>query len=230
MGTLNDLKRDVDWDTNWGYDILHYAPILNQAQKYKLRILGLHPSQELVDQVYEFGLAGLPDSVIAGVNTNSKLHWERFKKTTQEQMDNNTWDLSRVGSSSSLCDGGATAIDSFIQRSYEVQCFREEYMADTVAQHMGAQQLENNPWWVAILAGERHIVGRDGIPNRALRRMSARLAQHGTLLGTTTAAAATATATATAASAKWKKWNSNHTIMTKKKKKNTTTKNDTKNA
>eukprot|EP00957_Ditylum_brightwellii_P116041 8852935-Ditylum_brightwellii.AAC.1 len=69
----------------------------------------------------------------------------------------------------SICDG---AIESYIERLYEVQCFREEYMAETAALHMTKQEQTNNPGWVVILAGERHILGRDGIPNRALRRMA----------------------------------------------------------
>jgi len=165
--TINDLKRDVNWDSNWGYDILHYVSILNQAQKYKLRILGLHPSQELVDTVSEFGLAGLPDSVITNVNTKSKAHWEKFKQTTQETLEIKSND--GVGS---ICDG---AIESYIERLYEVQCFREEYMAETAALHMVKQEQKNNPGWVVILAGERHILGRDGIPNRTLRRMASML-------------------------------------------------------
>ncbi|MGK3741656.1 MAG: hypothetical protein ACI90V_008510 [Bacillariaceae sp.] len=47
-------------------------------------------------------------------------------------------------------------------------------MAETVALHMAKQEQQHkNPGWVVILAGERHILGRDGIPNRALRRMAA---------------------------------------------------------
>ena len=115
-----------------------------------------------MDKVSNFGLAGLPKNVIAGasINTKTKDHWERFKQTTQETMEDIKSD-----------DSG---IDAVIERLYEVQCFREEYMAETVALHMAKQdQQHKNPGWVVILAGERHILGRDGIPNRALRRMAA---------------------------------------------------------
>ena len=42
-------------------------------------------------------------------------------------------------------------------------------MAETVAMQMA----KKHSGWVVILAGERHILGRDGIPFRALRRMAA---------------------------------------------------------
>ena len=154
--TLSDLKRDTSWDTNWGYDMLHYAPILLNAQAHNLRILGLHPSQELVDTVSRKGLDGLPDSVIRDVDTTEAVHWERFRTDTRE---------------ATLAPGtDDSIIEAHIRRLYEVQCFREEYMAEMVAQHMAKQPCG----WVAILAGERHILGRDGIPDRALRRISAR--------------------------------------------------------
>ena len=55
-------------------------------------------------------------------------------------------------------------------RAYEVQCFREEYMAATAAAHLVAS---DGGGWLALLAGERHVRGRRGLPARTARRLAA---------------------------------------------------------
>ena len=46
---LNELFRDVDWQQTWGYDPLHYAPILEDARRTGMRLVGLSPPDELLD-------------------------------------------------------------------------------------------------------------------------------------------------------------------------------------
>jgi hypothetical protein len=87
-------------------------------------------SQNLVVMVSGFGLVGLPNLVIAGgVNTKSKDHWEQLKQTTQETIVSKSGNFNANGGVGLICDGG---IDSYIEQLYEVQCFREEYMVETV--------------------------------------------------------------------------------------------------
>ena len=113
--SVRDLQRDADWDRTWGYDILHYLPILSFAKKHSIRIVGLHPSDEEVDHV-------------------------------QRQS------LLEFGGCEELTDAAVTL-------------FREEYMAESAA-----LQMNNQPHgWVALLAGERHVMRRDGLPSRVLR-------------------------------------------------------------
>jgi hypothetical protein len=112
---IRDLQRETNWDTTWGYDILHYLPILLFAKKHGIHIVGLHPSDEQVEYV------------------------------KQEAISNYGY-----------CK---EAID------IAVTLFREEYMAENAAIQMNRQPYG----WVALLAGERHILRRDGLPSRALR-------------------------------------------------------------
>mmetsp|Transcript_20123 Transcript_20123/g.29875 ORF Transcript_20123/g.29875 Transcript_20123/m.29875 type:complete len:408 (-) Transcript_20123:181-1404(-) len=154
--TLQDLERDTSWDTNWGYDILHYVPLLFFARESGIRLLGLHPSDALVSMVEEKGLAGVPASIIDGVCVKDKGHRADFEMQAAHRM--------------SLADFGGCkeAMEMEIFRQYEVQCFREEYMAQSVAIQMAKQP----DGWVAVLAGERHISGRVGLPFRTLIRVA----------------------------------------------------------
>ena len=110
---LEDLRRDSNWDVNWGYDMLHYVPILFFAQQNGIRLLGLHPSNEFVDAVSRNGLSGIPDSIIRGVSTSHTEHRERFQDATEDTMK-------------SAFGGNEDACTAHINRLYEVQCFREE--------------------------------------------------------------------------------------------------------
>mmetsp|Transcript_6398 Transcript_6398/g.13842 ORF Transcript_6398/g.13842 Transcript_6398/m.13842 type:complete len:419 (+) Transcript_6398:76-1332(+) len=156
--SLADLMRDTKWNSTWGYDILHYLPLLLFAQKFRIRILGLHPSEEEVEFVKLHGLNANNGSssppIIGGVRTDDREHAEDFRRVTALQMS-----LSDFG-------GCVEAMEAAIARQYEVQCFREEYMAETAAIQMASQP----DGWIALLAGERHILKRNGLPFRALRR------------------------------------------------------------
>eukprot|EP00571_Detonula_confervacea_P014382 CAMPEP_0172303130 /NCGR_PEP_ID=MMETSP1058-20130122/4710_1 /TAXON_ID=83371 /ORGANISM="Detonula confervacea, Strain CCMP 353" /LENGTH=361 /DNA_ID=CAMNT_0013013843 /DNA_START=424 /DNA_END=1509 /DNA_ORIENTATION=+ len=153
---IGDLKRDTNWDVTWGYDILHYLPLLLFAKKFGIRILGLHPSDELVEQAEREGLSNLlAASVIDEVCTTDLEHAEDFRRLAMQRL--------------SLTDYGCQeAMDAAIWREYEVKCFREDYMAETAAMQMARRP----DGWIAILAGEQHILRRNGIPLRALRRSS----------------------------------------------------------
>lgn len=153
--SIADLMRDTEWNSTWGYDMLHYLPLLMYAQRFGIRVLGLHPSVEEVERV---ALHGLSDDssppIITGVCTSDREHEEDFRRVAERHMS-----VSDFG-------GCAEAMEAAIARQYEVQCFREEYMAETAATHIASRP----NGWIALLAGERHILKRNGLPFRALRR------------------------------------------------------------
>ena len=109
------LQRDCEWDQTWGYDILHYLPIISFAKKHNIRIVGLHPSDEEVEYV----------------ERKSILEFGGCEELTNAAITH----------------------------------FREEYMAERAALQMNRQPFG----WVALLAGEKHIMRRDGLPSRVLR-------------------------------------------------------------
>ena len=68
--SVNDLMHDTNWDVTWGYDIMHYLPILMFAKKSAVRIVGLHPSDEQMEKVRRQALedtGGCSDAAKAAV-------------------------------------------------------------------------------------------------------------------------------------------------------------------
>jgi len=158
---LRDLKRDTNWDKVWGYDFLHYAPLLTYAKSKNVRIYGLHPSDEMVHSVLSRGLDAVPTSLIKGVESHQPTHYAQYKRImglTADAQSNPHY----MG---------------IFNRAYLVQCFREEYMAESVSLQVKRYKSHKQGHWTAVLAGENHILGRGGIPSRALRKSAKFLTQ-----------------------------------------------------
>jgi len=56
------------------------------------------------------------------------------------------------------------------ERLTAVQNFRDEYMADAAARHYDAKKTRDG--WLVLLAGQRHVANRDGLPDRVARRVA----------------------------------------------------------
>jgi Haem-binding uptake, Tiki superfamily, ChaN len=102
----------------------------------------------------------VPTSVLKGVVTQEPGHYELYQR------------LMHV-SPAKLVEN-PTFLTHF-DRMYQVQCFREEYMAESVLLEVNRHLKHPQGHWTAVLAGENHILGRGGIPSRALRRLSSSL-------------------------------------------------------
>ncbi|CAB9514776.1 Protein of unknown function, DUF399 [Seminavis robusta] len=157
---LNHLNRDTQWETSWGYDSLLYAPLLIYAKQKRIRLYGLHPTDEMVHDVLTKGIDAIPTSLLKGVVTQEPGHYEQYQRIMKVSPEK----LARNPSFSKHFD-----------RMYQVQCFREEYMAESVLVEVNRHQKHPQGHWTAVLAGENHILGRGGIPSRALRRSSSSL-------------------------------------------------------
>jgi uncharacterized iron-regulated protein len=158
--SLNHLNQDTKWDTTWGYDMLLYAPLLTYAKSKGIRLYGLHATDELVQAVLVHGVDAVPSSVLKGVVTQEPGHYQQYQqlmKVSPEQLVQNPTFLTHF------------------DRMYQVQCFREEYMAESVLLEVNRHLKHPQGHWTAVLAGENHILGRGGIPSRALRRLSSSL-------------------------------------------------------
>ena len=145
---LNELFRDVDWQQTWGYDPLHYAPILEDARRTGMRLVGLSPPDELLDAVAKAG----------GVRNLESPLWP-FLPEGGVCNDNAPGRVERLYGSS---------VDA--ERLTAVQNFRDEYMADAAARHYDAKKTRDG--WLVLLAGQRHVANRDGLPDRVARRVA----------------------------------------------------------
>mmetsp|Transcript_7470 Transcript_7470/g.22123 ORF Transcript_7470/g.22123 Transcript_7470/m.22123 type:complete len:381 (-) Transcript_7470:46-1188(-) len=148
---LRELLRDVEWKTTWGYDPLLYAPILEDARHTGTRLVGLSPPDALLARVERTALADLDKSTKAflpenGVSARSELR-----------------NAELFGDAAAAKDPKARA------RLVEVQNFRDEYMSESAALHYDKRRKRDG--WLVVLAGERHVANREGVPDRVARRV-----------------------------------------------------------
>jgi len=58
------LKRDTNWDQNWGYDINYYAKIFQFAAMNGIRLVGLNVPFQVAQLVGQVGLNQLPSELL----------------------------------------------------------------------------------------------------------------------------------------------------------------------
>jgi len=148
---LRELFRDVRWSDTWGYDPLHYAPILEDARLHGTRLVGLSPPDELLDAVTRVGSENLDRGTSAFLPTGGTDAGRRLDAEREQRLFANRRDS---------------------QQLLEVQNFRDEYMADSAALHYDHRRSRDG--WLVLLAGSRHVAHRDGLPDRVARRVASR--------------------------------------------------------
>ena len=125
----------------------------------------IKPRLDDVDQVLANGIEAVPTSLLKGVTSNNEpehRHYQQYQK--------------KLGITDELI-AHSPSIKAHFDRWYLVQRFREEFMAETIAMMVHKYQTKTSTdtsHWTTVLAGENHILGREGIPSRALRRASAK--------------------------------------------------------
>lgn len=153
---FGELMEDTDWDNTWGYDILHYAPLLKYAKTHALPVFGLSPDSDLIDAVRINGLEAVPHSLLSGVLHRDALHYQQFREF--HQLTN-----SDLGTSPDRL--------AHFQRLYLLRCVRDEFMAESVSLQSNKQEGKAAAGlWTAVLAGETHILNSNTIPERTQRR------------------------------------------------------------
>ena len=160
--------------------MLHYVPILDYARRKNIRIVGLHPSDDLITAIEHGGLSSLSSTNATEIPVNgvevdgNKEHWLRFRDHLLKSSK--LFQNGKVADAESCFPKRLEANNEEIRRWYEVQCFREEYMAESGASELHKRKVDllgkGKSHWMIVLAGRNHIEHRDGIPDRLLRRIS----------------------------------------------------------
>jgi len=155
QGTLDQLKRETDWDRTWGFSFASYCKIFRYAQKNGIRLVGLNAPTQLMALVGRTGLNELPPPVkelLPEVDLTNAKHQTRF--------------MDKMKSFGNL--HGPLAEDRLL-RMYEIQTLWDEYMADSASKYL--ENTKEKDGRMIILAGSGHIEQRDGIPDRISRRI-----------------------------------------------------------
>jgi uncharacterized iron-regulated protein len=151
------LKKDVDWDDAWGYDLNYYAKIFNYAAQNKIRLVGLNVPYAVAKYVGAKGFDALPTSIrpyLPKLDLSNKKHRDQFMEAVGAGHSNSSDDVD-VSTSEQL------------QHMYEAQTLWDEYMAESASNYVN----DNPDQTLMVIAGSGHVLGRTGIPDRIRKRI-----------------------------------------------------------
>lgn len=146
------MLKGTEYFSRWGFDYRLYRPIMQFAREHKLPVLALNASRELVQGIRKDGINELPAALKAELpddyDFSDKVYEEKLRQIfNMHQRD-----------------------DAQFQRFLEVQLTWDESMANNAASWLQA----NPNGRLLILAGNGHISGHHGIPQRVERRTGIR--------------------------------------------------------
>ncbi|HJL41515.1 MAG TPA: ChaN family lipoprotein [Myxococcales bacterium LLY-WYZ-16_1] len=153
--TEAEFRAAVDWPTTWGFDYSLYRPLLEYAREHRIPIYGLNVEREVSRALARQGLAGLPEDLRA-----------RLPEMDLSDAEHRAWVRKAMGFGREA-GGGAHHGELSFERLYQAQVLWDEYMAESIAQALAAEQ---GPRQMIVLAGRGHVERRFGIPERAARR------------------------------------------------------------
>lgn len=147
------LQAALEWETSWGYDFGLYEDVFKQALKGGSKLIGINAPRSLVRAVAKQGIEDL----------NAE------QKSQLPEMD-----LSNVNHKEIIRDvfehhHPSTASGNAFDRFYTAQVLWDETMAEKSVDAYVSAAAENAV--VVVLAGNGHVAGYDGIPNRIKRRL-----------------------------------------------------------
>ena len=145
---------ELNWKRNWGVDYRFYRPLIQLAKESGAPILAMNAPRKTVKKVAREGLDALTTeerSQLTGeIDLSDEKHRERLRAVFEMHAH-----------------GRLKNFEHF----YQAQCVWDDTMADTVAAHVAATGNR-----VVVVAGNGHILHRNGIPDRVQRRIPADLA------------------------------------------------------
>lgn len=156
---LDVLQQRTNWRDTWGYPILYYAELLNYARDHDIQLVPLNCPLRLSTFAKILGVEGfigqpsMPQIDLSNSEHRSFFMEEFFGKSV-----------------------GKLPAD-LVQRQYEAQTMREEFMAAGSATH-----LKTVGGRLMVISGRSHVTRRHGIPDRIYRRLDKSFSPPVTLL------------------------------------------------
>jgi uncharacterized iron-regulated protein len=148
--TEDEFLKAVDWDKSWAMNYALYKPILDEARKHGLKVLGLNLPRDLIRKVAGNGIDGLTDE--------DKKDLPDMDLQDQEHR-------AYIGSIYREHQGGTA---KGFERFYQAQCLWDEGMSETLSRFLRSPEGEGKT--VVVLAGNGHVVFNFGMPKRFYRR------------------------------------------------------------
>lgn len=148
MGKLPEEEFYRVWLKEWGIDYGYYRGIMEYARERRIPIIALNAPEDLVDEVREKGLDGLPQErrkELPEIDRSDPYHRAFFKAYYMAH--------GRKG----------------FERFYEVSLLWEETMAETIASYLRSKEGKGKR--MIVIAGSGHVKYGMGIPRRVFRRL-----------------------------------------------------------
>ena len=148
-----EMLRLTEYYDRWRFDYRLYRPIMQFARDNAIPVIALNASRELTSAIGKLGINDLP-------------------ATLRQQLPD-SYDVSDKAYEAILRDvfvAHGRDEDGAFQRFVEVQLTWDESMAQRAAEFLNGHADGR----ILILAGNGHIGGRSGIPNRVTRRTGIR--------------------------------------------------------
>lgn len=151
----DELRKQTEYDTRWGFDWELYAPILRYARQQQIPAIALNTPAEITRKVAETGINSLKGSDFryippAGeIELDNQEYRQKIKEIYLQHVEEG--------------QGNSKDLDNF----FAAQVLWDETMAEAIALYY-----QNNPQsQIVVLVGKAHVMNDYAIPNRVERRI-----------------------------------------------------------
>lgn len=154
--TEEQLRKQTEYDTRWGFDWEFYAPILRFAKDQQISLIALNTPSEITQKVASSGINSLEDQDWRYIPPlqEIKLDNEEYRQKITEIYQNHA----------AQGHGNSTDADNF----FAAQVLWDETMAEAIALYY-----QNYPKsQIIVLVGKGHVIDDYAIPDRVNRRIN----------------------------------------------------------
>jgi len=140
------LKK-VGWQQEWGFDFRLYRDLWNFAREHKIPIIALNATRDWVKEINSKGLSGLsPEKkkILPQIDLSDPYHRFYLEKIFALHSQNQ------------------------FEKFYQVQCFWEDFMAESISKYLNSPAGQGKKMIVFI--GNGHIIYDFGVPKRVFGR------------------------------------------------------------
>jgi uncharacterized iron-regulated protein len=158
----NQLRKQTEYDTRWGFDWEYYAPVIRFAKVNQIPLLAINTPTEITRKVGEKGLDSLAGNdwcyipPLKEIKTDNQEYRQRMQEIYTQHVHGGQGNSDR------------SDLENDFENFFAAQVLWDETMADAIAQNY-----KNNPQSpIVVLVGSGHIVYGQGIHERVARRIT----------------------------------------------------------
>lgn len=161
----NYIARKIDEKTflekseyfkRWGFDYLHYKPIIDYAKKHTLPLIALNLEEEITKKISKEGLSSLTKEEEKKIPQDLSFSDKAYHKRLMEVF-NDPYHVAAMPNSHRM----------YPSRLYQSQILWDETMAETIAEYIKSHPDQT----VVVIVGSGHLKNYSGIPKRVKRRI-----------------------------------------------------------